>query len=267
MEIILNKKIINFKNFALLILGAFFLFAFSYSITKGQAGGCFKDSECPNGTICSGAGGSSGGTCVSTFIAPPNSLYLGDSCSATSSCKQGLNCGSSGKCEAITEGYSCSNDSICQTSKTGLSCVSGKCSAYAPPPSITPADDGPGPTGLTNTPSAEGKIGCNNDPNLRYVNGLCLPKEAVECNEDSIACSKNITDAMIKIIKLLLLLSGMVSVLFLILGGFWYMTSGGNAEQAEKGKNTITNFFLGFVIIIMAYSIVTIVNNLIAGGK
>jgi hypothetical protein len=108
---------------------------------------------------------------------------------------------------------------------------------------------------------------CNNDPNLVYSNGVCLPKEATACNKDSLACTSTLTEGIVKVIKLLLTLSGMISVLFLIIGGFWYMTSAGNEEQAEKGKNTITNFFLGLVIIILSYAVVTIVSNLFTQGK
>lgn len=95
---------------------------------------------------------------------------------------------------------------------------------------------------------------------------LCLPPSAL-CTGEGISCSSSISELIVRVIKILLTLSGMVSVLFVILGGFWYMTSGGNEEQAEKGKSTLTNFFLGLVLILMAYAIVTIVNTIVTAGK
>ena len=59
-----------------------------------------------------------------------------------------------------------------------------------------------------------------------------------------------------------------IAVLFLIIGGFWYITSGGNEETAEKGKNTVVNALIGIVIIVLAFVIVSVVANLVgsAGG-
>ena len=55
-----------------------------------------------------------------------------------------------------------------------------------------------------------------------------------------------------------------IAVLFLIIGGFWYITSAGNEETAEKGKGTAVNAIIGIVIIILSYVIVNVVSNLVA---
>jgi amino acid transporter len=57
-----------------------------------------------------------------------------------------------------------------------------------------------------------------------------------------------------------------IAVLFLIIGGFWYITSAGNEETAEKGKNTAINAIIGIVIIILSYVIVNVVSNLVSNG-
>ncbi len=54
-----------------------------------------------------------------------------------------------------------------------------------------------------------------------------------------------------------------IAVLFLIIGGFWYITSAGNEETAEKGKNTAINAIIGIVIIILSYVIVNVVSNFV----
>jgi succinate dehydrogenase/fumarate reductase cytochrome b subunit len=58
-----------------------------------------------------------------------------------------------------------------------------------------------------------------------------------------------------------------VAVLFLIIGGFWYIISGGNEETAEKAKNTIINSIIGIIIIILSYVIISVIVNLITGSR
>lgn len=54
-----------------------------------------------------------------------------------------------------------------------------------------------------------------------------------------------------------------IAVLFLIIGGFWYITSAGNEETAEKGKGTAINAIIGIVIIILSWVIVNVVAGLV----
>lgn len=60
-----------------------------------------------------------------------------------------------------------------------------------------------------------------------------------------------------------LIFAGSIAVLFLMTGGFWYLTSGGNEEQAEKGRKTVVNSILGLVIIVMSFAIVRVVTSLL----
>jgi len=57
-----------------------------------------------------------------------------------------------------------------------------------------------------------------------------------------------------------------VAVLFLIIGGFWYITSAGNEETASKGKSTVINAIIGIIIIVLSYVIVNVVSNLVSTG-
>ena len=67
-------------------------------------------------------------------------------------------------------------------------------------------------------------------------------------------------------VNIALAFAGTVAVLFIIIGGFWYMTSSGDEEQAEKGRKTLVNAVIGLVVIIMSFAIVRIVNNTLTGG-
>ena len=66
------------------------------------------------------------------------------------------------------------------------------------------------------------------------------------------------------IIDILLIVSGAIAVLFVVIGGFWYMTAQGNEEQAKKGRKTVVNAIIGIIIIILAYVIVNVVVDLVS---
>jgi type IV secretory pathway VirB2 component (pilin) len=71
---------------------------------------------------------------------------------------------------------------------------------------------------------------------------------------------------ILTLIKILLTFAGAIAVVMVVIGGYWYMAAGGNEELAEKGKNTILNFVIGLAIIIMAYTIVTIIASTLTGA-
>lgn len=71
-------------------------------------------------------------------------------------------------------------------------------------------------------------------------------------------------DLIIKAINILLGVAALIAVLFLVIGGFRYITSAGNDEQAKKGRNTIINALIGLVVIILSYVIVQAVNRAVS---
>ncbi len=80
-----------------------------------------------------------------------------------------------------------------------------------------------------------------------------------------IYCTPN--NLIINITNYLLMFSGTITVLFVVIGGFWYLTSAGNEEQAEKGKKTLINSVIGLVVIILSAAIVRIVAGTLSLGK
>lgn len=69
----------------------------------------------------------------------------------------------------------------------------------------------------------------------------------------------NIPELIAVIVRILLLVVGAIAVLFVIVGGFQYLTSGGNEENAEKGKKTLINAVIGLVMVILAWVIINVV--------
>jgi hypothetical protein len=85
-----------------------------------------------------------------------------------------------------------------------------------------------------------------------------------------IASSRTLTGPaglIYNIINIMLLVGGAIAVLFIIIGGFQYITSAGNEEQAEKGRNTLVNAVIGIVLILLSYVIINVVVNAVTSGR
>lgn len=76
----------------------------------------------------------------------------------------------------------------------------------------------------------------------------------------------SITAFIIRIINIALAIAGLVAVLFLIIGGFRYITAGGNEEAGESARKIITNAVIGIVVIILSFVIVRVISNALLGG-
>lgn len=81
--------------------------------------------------------------------------------------------------------------------------------------------------------------------------------------QSSIA-NRTVSDLIVSVIKIMLMVAGSIAVLFIIIGGFQYVTSAGNAEQAEKGRATLVNAIIGIIIIILSYVIINVVVNTVS---
>ncbi len=65
-------------------------------------------------------------------------------------------------------------------------------------------------------------------------------------------------------INFLLGMSGIITVLFIVIGGYHYVV-GGLTEEKEKGKNTIKHALMGMGVALLAWTIVTVLINAITG--
>jgi hypothetical protein len=69
---------------------------------------------------------------------------------------------------------------------------------------------------------------------------------------------------IIGIAQFLTFLAVALAVLFMVWGGFKYITSDG-AEEAGRGKETLINAAVGLVIAIVAYTIVFLISSVVQG--
>jgi len=67
---------------------------------------------------------------------------------------------------------------------------------------------------------------------------------------------------IVYVIQFLIGISGLVAILFLVIGGFQYIL-GGVTEAKDKGKKTIQMAITGLVIVLVAWAVVNLVQFLI----
>jgi hypothetical protein len=90
---------------------------------------------------------------------------------------------------------------------------------------------------------------------------LCVPKNPFGNSSNSLVGQTTATGLIALVIRLLLYFAGIIAVLFLIIGGYYYLTSRGNEEQATKGRQTLIYALLGLAIVILSYVIVSVITN------
>ena len=69
------------------------------------------------------------------------------------------------------------------------------------------------------------------------------------------------------VINILLALASTVAVVFIILGGYRYITSVGNPEEEKNAKRMIWFAVIGLVIVILSFALVNFVDRLITTGE
>jgi len=57
--------------------------------------------------------------------------------------------------------------------------------------------------------------------------------------------------------------AGLLLLLYLLLGGFQLMTSGGDPKKTQEAKGKITNALVGFIIVFVSYWLVQIVGTIL----
>lgn len=93
----------------------------------------------------------------------------------------------------------------------------------------------------------------------------CVGKACIEDGAGNVntGATDTIPETIQQVTDILLFLLGAVSVIMLVIGGFKFVTSNGNAEQVKSAKNTIMYAIIGVVVALLAYAIIDfVVDNL-----
>lgn len=64
-----------------------------------------------------------------------------------------------------------------------------------------------------------------------------------------------------KVLHIIVPLIGVILLVMLIVGGFQYITSGGEAEQAAKARKTITMALFGFLLVLGSWLIIKLLEK------
>ena len=86
-------------------------------------------------------------------------------------------------------------------------------------------------------------------------------------DQEILLSGTDIRIVIVKIIRAVLGLLGIITVSLIIYAGFLIMTSGGNEEKVTKGRKTMINAVVGLIVIFSAFAIVQfVINSLTNGG-
>lgn len=72
---------------------------------------------------------------------------------------------------------------------------------------------------------------------------------------------QDIPKVLLAVTEILLRLGGLAAVVFVIYGGFQYLTSQGEPDKAKAARTTIINAIVGLVIVTLATAIVNLIGQ------
>ena len=92
------------------------------------------------------------------------------------------------------------------------------------------------------------------------VGAVCLPSSGDPAGVTT-NTSSDVGSITLQIINLALGFAAIFTIGAIIYGGFLYIFDAGNSKTAEKGKKVLINAVIGLVVIILSYTIITVVSN------
>lgn len=104
---------------------------------------------------------------------------------------------------------------------------------------------------------AVGSVSAQADIQGELNQGTCLSTDPAACpTEDA---GTNVNNLIADVINIFSLIVGVVAVIMIIIGGFLYITSGGDSSKVGNAKNTILYAIIGLVIVALSQFIVRFV--------
>lgn len=93
------------------------------------------------------------------------------------------------------------------------------------------------------------------------IDGSNDPAAAGRVNAELGMGNQDIRVTIASVIRVLMGLLGIVAVVIILIGGFTWMTAGGNEEKVGEAKKWIFSGVIGLAIILSAYALATFVIN------
>ncbi len=85
--------------------------------------------------------------------------------------------------------------------------------------------------------------------------------------DEGIASRGTFGDTIVIILDVALMVVGSLAVLFLMWGGLRYLTARGNEEATEAAKKTLTNAIVGLIVVVLAFTMIRIITNILIFGS
>lgn len=68
-------------------------------------------------------------------------------------------------------------------------------------------------------------------------------------------------DVLTFIIRIFFIIAGLIAILYLLLGAFAWITSGGNKESVDKARDKIQNALIGIILVFAVLAVVGLVEQ------
>lgn len=85
----------------------------------------------------------------------------------------------------------------------------------------------------------------------------CTWDDPSKVNEPANIACLNVLFA--NLVQALVMIAGIALFIMLLVGGFKYLTSGGDAKKAESGRSTIMWAIIGIVVMVSSYAIIRVI--------
>lgn len=93
--------------------------------------------------------------------------------------------------------------------------------------------------------------------------GIFTKDISPECLGCGICSQKDVFQEFINIFTFILQISGSLAVLVMVVGGIMYMTAAGDQQKTGKAKAALTAAIIGLIIVLVAFTLITFVMNLL----
>jgi len=88
----------------------------------------------------------------------------------------------------------------------------------------------------------------------------------IDSNVTGFFAYTNVGDLVSNLVTAAIVIGAIATLIYMVMGGINYITSGGDAQKVESAQKHITNAIIGLVIIVAAYAIFTVIKALLGIG-
>ena len=88
-----------------------------------------------------------------------------------------------------------------------------------------------------------------------------LARFIVFAQDDDVYRIQDLEGIIVKLLGFIMPIVGILLLVTLIVGGFQYITSGGEVEQAQKARKTLTYAFFGLMVVLGAWLIIRLLEE------